>query len=87
MTSIFKLIFVKSAPKQKPTTVAPVPVAPAAARGLDPSIVAVIVAAISVASGVSASSISIASIEQSGFNTPVWGYVDRVSQGNTFGRA
>jgi Na+-transporting methylmalonyl-CoA/oxaloacetate decarboxylase gamma subunit len=87
MVSIFKLIFVRSAPKPAADAGKPIQGAPSAAPGLDPSIVAVIIAAISVASGVSASSIRIASIEQSGFNTPVWGYVDRVSQGNTFGRA
>jgi Na+-transporting methylmalonyl-CoA/oxaloacetate decarboxylase gamma subunit len=87
MVSIFKLIFVRSAPRQAPKAEAPVQSAPAAARGIDPAVVAVIIAAIATASGVPASSLRIASIERSGFNTPVWGYADRVTLGSSFGRA
>ncbi len=87
MISIFKLLFAGKSAKQSPKQDAPTQVAPGAARGVDPAVVAAIIAAIAMASGVQASSIRIASIEHSGFNTPVWGYVDRVSQGNTFGRA
>jgi Na+-transporting methylmalonyl-CoA/oxaloacetate decarboxylase gamma subunit len=87
MVSIFKLIFVRSAPRQAPKAEAPVQAAPAAARGIDPAVVAVIIAAIATASGVPASSLRIASIERSGFNTPVWGYADRVTLGSSFGRA
>jgi Na+-transporting methylmalonyl-CoA/oxaloacetate decarboxylase gamma subunit len=87
MVSIFKLIFVRAAPRQTPKTDEPAHSAPAAARGLDPAVVAVIIAAVAAASGVSASSLRIASIERSGFNTPVWGYADRVTLGSSFGRA
>jgi hypothetical protein len=47
------------------------------ASGIDGSIVAAIVGAISAASGIPASSLRIRSIESSGHNTPVWGHVDR----------
>lgn len=87
MVSIFKLIFVgkekKAADSSDDNGTGRAP----ASRGIDPAVVAVIVAAIAASSGVAASSIRIASIERSGFNTPVWGYVDRVNQGTTFGRA
>jgi hypothetical protein len=87
MVSIFKLIFVRSTQKQPKKPEAPVQAAPAVAHGLDPALVAVIIAAVATASGVSASSLRIASIERSGFNTPVWGYADRVTLGNSFGRS
>ncbi len=87
MISIFKVLFTGKTVRQMPKQETPDRMAPAAARGVDPAVVAAIVAAIAMASGVSASSIRIASIEHSGFNTPVWGYVDRVSQGSNFGRA
>jgi len=83
MISIFKVLFAGKTAKQDKKPETPTNVA----RSIDPAIVAVIVAAIAMASGVPASAIRIASIEHSGFNTPVWGYVDRVSQGSTFGRA
>jgi hypothetical protein len=83
MISIFKVLFAGKTAKQDKKPETPVN----ATHGVDPAIVAAIIAAIAMASGVSASSIRIASIEHSGFNTPVWGYVGRVSQGSTFGRA
>lgn len=90
MVSIFKLIFVGKEKKAgAPSGAAELPQArPAlAAGGIDPAVVAAIVAAIAASSGVAASSIRIASIERSGFNTPVWGYVDRVNQVSSFGRS
>jgi sodium pump decarboxylase gamma subunit len=81
MVAFFKFIFVR-APKVSPATSAatakaaqPAPAAKSA--GIDGAVVAAIVAAISAASGVSASSLRIASMERTGFNTPVWGHVDR----------
>jgi len=84
MIGVFKFIFARQ-PKVKPAiaqaaaSAAPVGAPPVAvaARGMDGSIVAAIVAAVAAASGVSASSLRIASIERSGFNTPAWGHVDR----------
>ncbi|PKL25344.1 MAG: hypothetical protein CVV47_04610 [Spirochaetae bacterium HGW-Spirochaetae-3] len=79
MIGIFKLIFVR-APKAGPavaSAVASTAVASPSPNGVDGSVVAAIVAAIASASGVPASSLRIASIERSGFNTPAWGHVDR----------
>ncbi len=87
MISIFKVLFAGKSTRQAPEQDKPAQVAPVAARGVDPAVVAAIIATIALASGASASSIRITSIEHSGFNTPVWGYVDRVSQGNSFNRA
>lgn len=53
---------------------------PQATAGLDPVLVAVITAAIAAASGRPASSFRIASVEADGFNTPAWGYIDRVAR-------
>ena len=50
-------------------------------------LISVIIAAIAVSSGVPASSIRLASIQHSSFNTPVWGYVDRVVSSANNGRA
>jgi len=81
MVAFFKFIFVH-APKVSPAasesptrTAQPAPAAKAS--GIDGAVVAAIIAAISAASGVSASSFRIATIERTGFNTPVWGHVDR----------
>ena len=79
MIGVFKFIFARQ-PKVKPAIAQaaanadPVSAAP---RGVDGSVVAAIVAAVAAASGVPASSLRIASIERSGFNTPAWGHVDR----------
>jgi Na+-transporting methylmalonyl-CoA/oxaloacetate decarboxylase gamma subunit len=91
MVGFFKFIFVRS-PKKSTTIVASLAqAAPAAASvkagGVDGSVIAAIVAAIAAASGSPASSIRIASLERSGFNTPVWGYADRVASSGTNGRA
>lgn len=85
MVSLFKLIFVREAkPAQSPVAV---PTTSGAGKGMDPAVVAVIIAAIAVSSGVPAASIRLASIQQASFNTPVWGYVDRVVSGAINGRA
>lgn len=82
MIGVFKFIFARQ-PKVKPAmaqaaaNAAREGAAPAAPRGVDGSVVAAIVAAVAAASGVPASSLRIASIERSGFNTPAWGHVDR----------
>ncbi len=57
------------------------PKAPKQVAGTDGALVAAITAAISVATGRSASTFRIAAIEPSsgGFNTPVWGHVNRLS--------
>ncbi len=83
MVSLFKLIFVREA---KPAQ-ALLPATASASKGIDPAVVAVIIAAIAVSSGVPAASIRLASIQHASFNTPVWGYVDRVVSGATNGRA
>ncbi|GAB1455548.1 hypothetical protein MASR2M48_08550 [Spirochaetota bacterium] len=81
MVSIFKALFVRS-PKIAASS-KPAPVASSAtagktpASGIDGSIMAAIVGAISAASGIKASAFRIRSIESSGHNTPVWGHVDR----------
>ncbi|OHD23079.1 MAG: hypothetical protein A2Y38_15065 [Spirochaetes bacterium GWB1_59_5] len=81
MVSFFKFIFVrapKAAPAVRESLAKAAPSESAAkAVGIDGAVVAAIVAAIAAASGVSASSLRIASIERTGFNTPVWGHVDR----------
>lgn len=81
MVGFFKFIFVKSS-KAAPSTgesqvyaAPPQPVAKTA--GIDGSVVAAIMAAIAATTGTPASSLRIASIERTGFNTPVWGHVDR----------
>ncbi len=74
MVSVFKLFFGTKAAQVVPSAAA----APNHPRGVDAAVVAVIIAAIAASSGVAASSIRIASIEHSGFNTPVWGHIDRV---------
>jgi sodium pump decarboxylase gamma subunit len=52
----------------------------------DPALIAVITAAIAAASGQSAASFRVASVEAAGgFNTPAWGHVDRLSRA-VFGR-
>jgi sodium pump decarboxylase gamma subunit len=77
MVGFFKMLFVRT-PKARPAAAAPAATAaPAPAKGVDGAVIAAIVAAISAASGVPASSLRIASIERSGFNTPVWGHADR----------
>ena len=78
MVGFFKMLFVRT-PKARPAATAPAPAAatPAPAKGIDGAVVAAIIAAVSAASGVPASSLRIASIERSGFNTPVWGHADR----------
>ena len=58
---------------------------PASEAGTDSRLVAVIAAAIAAASGSPLSSFRIASIEPAssqagGFNTPAWGYIDRVAR-------
>lgn len=79
MIGIFKFIFARQ-PKVKPAiaqAAASAALEGAIPRGIDGSVVAAIVAAVAAASGVPASSLRIASIERSGFNTPAWGHVDR----------
>jgi len=77
MVSVFRIFFEGKA--RKPATAQQTTMAaPATPRGVDAAVVAVIIAAIAASSGMAASSIRIASIEHSGFNTPVWGHVDRV---------
>jgi len=83
MVSLFKRIFVREATPAKANTRAD----RGTSKGIDPAIVAVIIAAIAVSSGVPAASIRLASIQHSSFNTPVWGYVDRVVSGAVNGRA
>lgn len=83
MVSLFKRIFVR---KTKPTQTT-MPTDRGATTGMDPAIVAVIIAAIAMSSGVPAASIRLASIQHASFNTPVWGYVDRVVSGAVTGRA
>lgn len=67
----------------KPTAApaaAPAPQAPAKA-GPDGAVIAAIAAAIAAATGRPLSSFRIASVEASGgFNTPVWGRVERLNQ-------
>ena len=79
MVGIFKFIFARTAKADVKKTGAG---ASASMRGVDAAIVAVIIAAIAASSGIPASSLRIASIERSGersgFNTPVWGHIDRV---------
>lgn len=81
MVGFFKFLFVKSsraAPSAGENQVHASPLQPVAkAVGIDGAVIAAIMAAISAASGASASSFRIASIERTGFNTPVWGHVDR----------
>jgi len=48
--------------------------------GIDSKIVAIIVAAISAASGKPVSSFRIATLERSGISTPVWGHIDRMAR-------
>lgn len=78
---LFRVIF---APKVEAVLVqasTPVTQAPATASGIDGGIIAVIVAAIAAASGHAASDFRIASIEPVGFNTPIWGHIDRLARG------
>lgn len=76
MVGFFKFLF---AAKAKTPAVAAQPATPVqAARGVDAAVVAVIISAIAASMGVSTSSFTIKSIEHAGFNTPVWGHVDRV---------
>lgn len=72
-----------SAAQAAPTAAAPSSAAASAAAGNE--LVAVIAAAISAASGVSASAFRIASIQPAGaqdqgFNTPVWGRIERFNR-------
>jgi hypothetical protein len=83
MVSLFKRIFVRDAKPAQATILAERGIA----KGIDPAIVAVIIAAIAVSGGVPAASIRLASIRHASFNTPVWGYVDRVASGTASGRA
>ena len=83
MVSLFKRIFVREAKPAQTATHAD----RGGAKGIDPAIVAVIIAAIAISSGVPAASIKLASIQHASFNTPVWGYVDRVVSGAFNGRA
>lgn len=81
MVSVIRFLFAGKAKKPSGDTrpAAPVQAMPVqAARSVDSAIVAVIIAAISASTGLSASAIRITSIEHAGFNTPVWGHVDRV---------
>jgi Na+-transporting methylmalonyl-CoA/oxaloacetate decarboxylase gamma subunit len=81
MLELFRIIFVpkiEATPTPAPTTVMQ---APAVSSGIDGSIVAAIVAAIAVASGQAVSDFRIATIEPAGFNTPSWGYIDRLARG------
>jgi len=54
--------------------------AASAQSGIDAKVVAIIVAAISAASGKPASAFRIAAIERSGISTPVWGHIDRMAR-------
>ncbi len=70
---------------KKPATIAPVGVT-AEATAEDASLIAVLTAAIVAASGASASTFAITKVRQTesdvdgGFNTPVWGRVERLSR-------
>ncbi len=89
MVGFFKFIFVRSS-KIAPTIAASLEKTATEspkAGGVDGTVVAAIVAAIAAASGAPASAIRIASVERSGFNTPVWGYADRVASSGANGRA
>ena len=91
MVGFFKFIFVRT-PKVSPAIAASLEKAAAAAEsprasGVDGAVVAAIVAAVAAASGAPASAIRIASLERSGFNTPVWSYADRVASSGANGRA
>lgn len=83
MISLFKRVFVREA---KPTQSA-VHTDRGATKGIDPAIVAVIIAAIAISSGTPVASIKLASIQHASFNTPVWGYVERVISSTVNGRA
>jgi len=86
IVSLFPLIF-KGAEKKRPD-LAPLPslssVAQGPAPGLSPETVAVIMAAVSAASGLGPSQFRIAyaapSPQAGGFNTPAWGHVDRFNR-------
>jgi sodium pump decarboxylase gamma subunit len=88
IVALFPLIFRRT--KAALPGPAPLPAltdrSPGAARGAagDPALVAAIMAAISAASGMAPSQFRITQIAaapgQGGFNTPVWGWADRVAR-------
>lgn len=86
MLALFKVIF-GTRPEKKRAALAPLPEinSPIPSTVLDAGLVAVIVAAVSAASGQSPSDFRIAAIapcnNEAGFNTPIWGRVERFLRG------
>lgn len=83
MVSFFKKVFVKESKKKastEPVAQSAQKLEPAKAGTTDSALVAIISAAIASANGLSPASFRIASIEQSGFNTPAWGHIDRTTR-------
>ncbi|MBL8965686.1 MAG: OadG family protein [Spirochaetaceae bacterium] len=87
VVSLFPVFFRK--PEKKRVDPAPLPElnsrsAPAVSSAVGPELVAVIAAAVAASSGMAPGSFCIASVAPAqsggGFNTPVWGHVDRLSR-------
>ncbi|TFG81335.1 MAG: hypothetical protein E4H20_10045 [Spirochaetales bacterium] len=77
---LFRFIF---APRRtvKPSAKSMAQATPAVTTSPDGTIIAVITAAIAASTGHSAASFRIASVEAvGGFNTPAWGYIDRLAR-------